>query len=137
MKLVPLMDHGGVIRAWADRKSGWVCNPIGNVLLLIAFDSVFRLSGEQVGWFYGDHIRDRYGQVVLARPGAKIEGSRMPRPKKIPRPPKLHLPTSRPASQWLVPPVLPKQRVWRPFESFFYDGLERIRAFERKLSKFG
>jgi 4-fold beta flower protein len=138
MKLLPLMDHGGVIRAWADRKSGWICDPIGNVLLLIAFDSVFRFSGEQVGWFYGDHIRDRYGRVVLARPGAKIEGLPMARPQKIPPSPKPYLPTSRPALQWLLPPpVLPKQRAWRTFESLFNDGLERVRAFEKKLSKFG
>jgi len=74
MKIIPLIDRTGTVRAWADRKSGWTCNPTGNVFLLIAFDGVFRFTGEQVGWFYGDHIRNRNGQVVLSRPNAKIEG---------------------------------------------------------------
>ena len=86
MKLVPLIDHTGIIRAWADRKTGWACIPTDNVFLFIAFDGVFRLTGEQVGWFYGDHIRNRNGQVVLSRPNANIEGLIMPRPEKIPPP---------------------------------------------------
>ena len=82
MKIIPLIDRTGNVRAWADRKSGWTCNPTGNVFLLIAFDGVFRLTGKQLGWFYGDHIRNRNGQVVLSRPNARIEGLQMPRPRK-------------------------------------------------------
>ena len=82
MKLIPLIDRTGAVRAWADRKSGWICNPIGSVFALTEFDAVFAFSGAQIGWWYGDHIRDRYGRVVLTRSGAKIEGLTTPRPIK-------------------------------------------------------
>jgi len=58
MKLIPLVDRFGTVRAWADRKSGLVSNPAGNALALIEFDAVFRFSGSQIGWWFGDHIRD-------------------------------------------------------------------------------
>jgi hypothetical protein len=89
-------------------------------------------SGEQIGWFYGDHVRERRGRVVLARPGAKIEGLTMPRPEKIPKPPRIYLPTGRPLLRWLLPPPI-KQRAWADFKTLFDDGLERVRAFEAKV----
>jgi hypothetical protein len=137
MPLIPLIDRTGAVRAWADR-SGWICNPTGGASLLIAFDGVFAASsGAQIGWWYGDHIRNRYGQVVLARPSAKIEGlAATPRTKKIPRPPKIHLPTGRPLLRWLLPPPPIKQRGWADFEALFYSGLARLRAFEKKAAEF-
>ncbi len=45
MKLIPLIDRNGTARAWADRNSGLICNPTGNVFALIEFDGVFRLTG--------------------------------------------------------------------------------------------
>ena len=68
MNLMPLMDRRGDVTAWADRNSGWVSDRIGKVFALVSFDSVFNQTGAQVGWWYGDHIRDRYGRVVLVRP---------------------------------------------------------------------
>ena len=133
MKLIPLIDRTGAVRAWADRKTGWVCNPTDNVCLLVVFDGVFGFTGEQVGWFYGDHIRNRNGQVVLARPNANIEGLIMPRPKKMPPPPKIHMPTGRPVAHWVLPPPY-KRRTWADVESLF-DGLSRVRRFEERLRK--
>ena len=45
MKLIPLVDRSGAVRAWADRRSGLVSNPAGNAFALIEFDAVFRFSG--------------------------------------------------------------------------------------------
>jgi len=135
MKLIPLVDRFGTVRAWADRKSGLVSNPAGNALALIEFDAVFRFSGSQIGWWFGDHIRDRYGQVVLARPSAKIDGLAMPRPQESPEPAKIYLPSGRPVLQWLLPPPM-KQHAWGNLESLFSGGLERVRAFEANLRKF-
>jgi hypothetical protein len=136
MKLIPLIDRKGTVRAWADRQSGWTCDSTGNVFLLIAFDGVFQFTGEQLGWFYGNHIRDRYGRVVLARPNAKIEGLIMPRPEKITKQPQIYLPTGRPVLRWLLPtPPMMKQRAWRSFDSLFSSRLERVRTFEEKLRK--
>jgi hypothetical protein len=132
MKLIPLIDRTGAVRAWADRKTGWTCNPTGSVFLLIAFDGVFRFTGEQVGWFYGDHIRDRYGRVVLSRPNAKIEGLIMPRPEKIPPPPKIHMPTGHPELRWVLMPPVKRPYAWADVRSLF-DGLSRVRAFEEAL----
>ena len=86
MNLMPLMDRRGDARAWADRKSGWVSDRMGNVFALVWFDGVFNRTGAQIGGWYGDHIRDRYGRVVLVRPSTKIEDVNMPHPKKIPPP---------------------------------------------------
>jgi 4-fold beta-flower domain-containing protein len=104
------------------------------VFALTEFDAVFAFSGTQIGWWYGNHIRDRYGRVVLARPGAKIEGLTMPRPKRIPDAPKIHLPTGRPLLRWLLPPPPIKQRGWTDFEALFDNGLARLRAFEKKAA---
>ncbi len=135
MKIIPLIDRTGNVRAWADRKSGWTCNPTGNVFLLIAFDGVFGFAGEQLDWLYGDHIRNRNGQVVLSRPNAKIEGVPLPRLKKIPPPPKIHMPTGRPELRWLLMPPFKRAYAWADFRSLF-DGLAQIRAYEEKLRRF-
>ncbi len=124
MELIPLVDRSGAVRAWADRRPGLVSNPAGNPFALIEFDAVFRFSGTQIGWWFGDHVRDRYGRVVLARPSAKIDGLAIPRPQKIPESPKVHLPAGRPVLQWLLlPPV--KQHAWGNLESLFSGSLER------------
>ena len=88
-----------------------VSNPEGNAFALIEFDAVFRFSGSQIGWWFGDHIRDRYGRVVLARPSAKIDGLAMPRPQESPEQAKIYLPSGRPVLQWLLPPPM-KQHAW-------------------------
>jgi hypothetical protein len=135
MQLIPLVDRFGAVRAWADRRSGLVSNPAAHPFALIKFDALFRFSGTQIGWWFGDHIRDRYGRVVLARPKAKVGGLAMPGPQKSPEPPKIHLPLGRPVLQWLLPPPI-KQHAWGNLESLFSGSLERVRAFEVKLRKF-
>ena len=82
MNLMPLMDRRGNVTAWADRNSGWVSDQMGKVFALVWFDGVFNQRGAQIGGWYGDHIRDRYGRVVLVRPSTKIEDLNMPRPKR-------------------------------------------------------
>ncbi len=82
MKLIPLIDRTGAVRVWADRNSSWLFHLTGDAFGLVSFDAVFRRTGAQIGWWYGDHIRDRFGRVVLVQPGTKIEGLDAPRPKK-------------------------------------------------------
>jgi hypothetical protein len=135
MKLIPLLDRAGNIKVWADPRSGWVYDQKGNVSALISFDGVFNRQGTQIAWWYGDHIRDRYGHVVLFRPGAKIEGVNMPRPEKLPLPPKVHVPSGHPVLTWLLPPPLSARLQWADFRSL-HEGPKRLRAFERKLRSF-
>jgi len=134
MILMPLMDRRGDATAWADRNSGWVSDRIGNVFALVSFDGVFNQTSAQIGWWYGDHIRDRYGRVVLVRPGTKIENVNVPRPKRIPRPPMLHLPSSHPVLKWLPTPVSKKCQ-WAEVSSL-YDGFRRLRAWAEKRRAF-
>jgi len=134
MKLVPLLDRSGNVKAWANPKSGWIWNWAGNVFALIAFDGVFNLAGSQIGWWFGDHLRDRYGRVVLSRRSTKIDGLNMPRSEKIPEPPKVNLPSGHPELRWLLPPPL-KRHDWADFSSLS-DGLAQIRAYEEKLRSF-
>ncbi len=134
MKLIPLIDRAGHVRAWEDRKTGWISDLNGNVIALIEFDGVFRANAnaEQIGWFDGDHLSDWLGRVVVARPNAKIEG--MPRPQKIPPAPKMHLPIGRPVLQWLLPPPM-KQCSWADFKSLF-DGLSQV-SIRLKIAELG
>ena len=136
-RLVPLIDHSGNMAAWADPNSGWVSDRMGKVFALVWFAGVFNQTRRSGRRWYGDHIRDRYGRVVLVRPGTKIEDLNMPRPKKIPPPPKLHLPSAHPVLKWLPTPSSKKHQ-WADFSSLD-DGLGRLRAWAEKrraLKKF-
>jgi hypothetical protein len=127
MNSMPLMDRRGNVTAWADRNSGWVSDQMGKVFALVWFDGVFNQRGAQIGGWYGDHIRDRYGRVVMVRPGTKIEDLNLPRPNKIPRSPMLNLPSTHPALKWLPTPVS-KKHYWADFSSLD-DGLGQLRAW--------
>ena len=138
MNLMPLMDRRGDVTAWADPNSGWVGDQMGKVFALVWFDGVFNQRGAQIGGWYGDHIRDRYGRVVLVRPGTKIEDLNMPRPNKIPRSPMLYLPSTHPALKWLPTPVS-KKHYWAVLAHWtmalgdFGRGRKKRRAFNRRL----
>ena len=76
MKLVPLLDRSGNVKAWADPGSGWIIDLAGKVFAFVSFDGIFTRRGIQIGWWLGDHIRNRYGHVVLSRPTRKLTASR-------------------------------------------------------------
>ena len=78
MKLLPLLDRTGNVRVWADPRSSWMVDLDGNAVGLIAVDAVYDRNGVQLGWWYGDHLRNRNGQVVLFVSRSKIEGLMMP-----------------------------------------------------------
>jgi hypothetical protein len=134
MQLIPLLDRSGHVRAWADRKTGWIGDPNGNVIALIEFCGVFKAQAhaQQIGWYECDGvIRNRRGQVVLIQPNAKVDGVVMPRSQRIPAAPKLRLPIGRPVLNWhLTSPM--RQHAWADFESLF-DELAQLRAFAKQL----
>jgi len=103
MKLIPLIDRTGIVRAWVDRSSGWICNLSGDAIALIEFDGVFKAQAiaEQIGWFDGV-IRNRRGQVVLIQPNSVIDGLVMPRAQRLPKPRQLRLPSSPPSAASVV-----------------------------------
>jgi hypothetical protein len=119
-KLIPLLDHSGRTQAWADRRTGWISDLAGNVFALVKFYGVFSRTGAQIGWFGDGYIQDRLGRVVLFISGRIIEHLAMPQPKKIPRPPNLHLPSGHPTLRWLLMPPR-KKPLWGDFATF-YDG---------------
>src|SRR5689334_6304059 len=134
--LIPLLDRSGQAKAWAHR-SGWISDLNGNIVALISFDGVFRATAiaEQIGWFEGNHIRNRRGQVVLIQPNAIVDGLVMPRTQRLPKPPQLRLPSSRPTLlRWLLRPI--RQRAWADFTTLFDDGSRQVRAFEERLRSF-
>jgi hypothetical protein len=96
MKLLPLLDRTGNVKYWADPRSSWMVDLDGNAVALIAVDAVYDRNGVQVGWWYGDHLRNRNGQVVLFVSRSKIEGLMMPAEKTISRMPTLRLPSGKP-----------------------------------------
>jgi len=80
-----------------------------------------------------DHIRNRYGYVVLSQPDAEIDGIKIPLPKRLQTPPKAHLPTGRPAMILLLTPLLKKHQ-WADFSSL-HHGFEQLRAYEKKARR--
>jgi len=141
MKMVPLLDRSGHVKAWADPRSGWVCNLAGNVFAVVAFDGVFNLAGSQIGWWFGDHLRDRYGHIVLSRLRPRIVKVTIPQPNKIPRPPNLHLPSGHPTLRWLLMPPL-TARGWADFGAFLgalghtqMTAAEKLRDFRERIGR--
>jgi hypothetical protein len=96
VKLLPLLDRAGNVKFWADPRSSWMTDLDGNAVALIAVDAVYDKSGIQLGWWYGDHIRNSKGQVLLFVSRSKIEGLMMPAEKPVSRAPTLQLPSRRP-----------------------------------------
>jgi len=96
MKLLPLLDRTGNVKFWADPRSSWMVDLDGNAVALIAVDAVYARTGIQLGWWYGDHLRNRNGQVVLFVSRGKIEGLPMPAEKPTPRVPILRLSSGKP-----------------------------------------
>ena len=133
MKLVPLLDRSGNVKAWADPGSGWIIDLSGKVFAFVFFNGIFSRHGTQVGWWLGDHIRNRYGQVVLSQPDAEIDGIKIPFQKRLPTPPKAHLPTSHPAMIRLLTPLLKKHQ-WADFGSL-HHGFEQLRAYEKNVRR--
>jgi hypothetical protein len=100
----------------------------GNAVALIAVDAVFDKTGSQVGWWYGDQLRNRNGQVVLFVSRSKIEGLMMPAEKPVSRAPTLQLPSRRPNFERLgVKPA--KKHEWADVTSLpFQDRRRRTLA---------
>ena len=142
MKLLPLLDRTGSVKFWADPRSSWMGDLDGNAVALIAVDAAYDRNGVQLGWWYGDHLRNRNGQVVLFVFRSKIEGLMMPAEKPISRVPTLRVPSGKPNFERLaVRP--PKKHEWAdvtslPFQDRRRRTLAQIKrvlalAAERKL----
>ena len=95
MKLLPLLDRTGNVKYWADPRSSWMTNLTGDTVAFIAVDAVDDKTGFQLGWWYGDHIRNRNGQVVLFVSHSKIDGLTMPAEKPVSRVPTLQVPSGK------------------------------------------
>jgi len=140
MKLVPLLDRSGHVKAWADRETGWISDLTGKVLALVAFDGVFDRTGAQIGWWRGTYIQDRHAHVVLYRPKARIPNLSMPAPKRIPRPPPLQLPSGHPTLRWLLTPPL-TARGWAGFGAFLgalghtQTAAGKLRDFRERIGR--
>ena len=128
MKLLPLLDRTGNVKFWADPRSSWMVDLDGNAVGLIAVDAVYDRNGVQLGWWYGDHVRNRNGQVVLFVSRSKIEGLLMPAEKPISRVPTLRVPSGKPNFDRLgVKPA--KKHEWADVTSLpFQDRSRRTLA---------
>lgn len=96
----------------------------GNAVGLIAVDAVYDRNGVQLGWWYGDHLRNRNGQVVLFVSHTKIEGLMMPAEKPVSRVPTLRLRSGKPNFERLgVRP--PKKHEWADVKSLLFRDQTR------------
>jgi hypothetical protein len=124
MKLLPLLDRTGNVKFWVDPRTSWMVDLDGNAVGLIAIDAVYDRNGVQLGWWYGDHLRNRNGQVVLFVFRSKIEGLTMPAEKPISRVPTLRGPSGNPNFDRLgVKPV--KKHEWADVTSLPFQNRSR------------
>jgi hypothetical protein len=87
MKLLPFIDRHGNVRLWFDPNSGWAVNNAGQSHAVIWFDGLYDRRGKQIGWWYGDHVRDLDGRVMLFEPRTNMIGLALPVAKPLPHPP--------------------------------------------------
>jgi hypothetical protein len=126
MQLIPLFDKTGTAEYLADPTSCQILDPTGDAVAVIRFDSVFDRTGQQIGGWFGDHIRDQLGRLLLFVRGAQIPGLNLPAPRSYLDQRKVrrlltqvtlrrieHRPQSKP--QWSPLPLI--------------SGLHRIRAY--------
>ena len=85
-------------------------NSTGQAIAFISFDSVFGRSGNHMGWWYGDHIRDHVGRLLLFMRGAQIAGMNLPSPPSKTRQPKARHLLPRPSLHRLENHPLKKQQ---------------------------
>ena len=124
MKLLPLLDRTGNVKYWADPRSSWMTDLDGNAVALIAVDAVYDRNGVQLGWWYGDHLRNRNGQVVLFVSHSKIGGLTMPTEKSVSWMPTLRVPSGKPNFVRLrIKPA--KKHVWADVTSLLFQDRSR------------
>ena len=128
MKLLPLLDRTGNVKFWADPRSSWMVDLDGNAVAFITVDAVYDRNGIQLGWWHGDHLRNRNGQVVLFVSRSKIESLIMPAEKPISRMPTLRVPSGKPNFERLGV-KLAKRHEWADVTSLpFQDRRRRTLA---------
>jgi hypothetical protein len=127
MRLVPLFDKTGTPSYWADPQSCQVFDSTGQGVALIKFDGVFDQFGQQIGWWYGDHIRDLFGRLLLFLRGAQIPGLNLPSPGS-------HL--GRPGACRLLPQVTLRRIEHRPEKKPQWSPLPLSHAGLQRLSSF-
>jgi len=90
--MTPLYDRHGHVYAWLDKPNGRIFGLDGKHRALIRGDRVHDYRGRHLGWWEGDHFRDRRGAVGLFERGAQGLGVIPPIPRIPPIPPMRALP---------------------------------------------
>jgi hypothetical protein len=133
VQLVPLFDKTGASPYWADPASSQIFDSTGQAIALINFDSVFDQSGKHIGWWYGDHIRDHDGRLLLFVRGAQIAGVNLPPPSRSRQPKARHL-LPRLSLHRLENHPLKKQQ-WSP-SPLIINGNDRITRFLTHVARY-
>ena len=132
MQLVPLFDKTGASSYWADPASSQIFDPTGQAIALINFDSVFDRSGKHIGWWYGDHIRDHDGRMLLFVLGAQIAPLNLPSPPSRSRQPNARHLLPRPSLHRLENHPVKKQQ-WSPLP-LIINRNDRITRFLKHVA---
>jgi hypothetical protein len=75
MSLDGFVDRSGNVLLWCDRDSGTLYDLNGTVFGFVYYNGVFDLeSRRQIGWRYGEHIRDLQGRLFAALNRKRIPG---------------------------------------------------------------
>lgn len=65
-----LYGQTGAVYAWLDEPTGRILGLQGQHLAFIDGDSVYRWTGQHIGWWADGHIRDHRGAVAVFTAGA-------------------------------------------------------------------
>ena len=83
----PLFDRSGQVYGWLDMSAGRIMDRRGRHVALIRDGKVHDYRGKHLGWWDGDHFRDRTGAVAVYERGASGLGFLAPLPALPPIPP--------------------------------------------------
>ncbi len=96
----PLYNQHGRVYAWFEQDSGDILDLRGRHIAFVDDDSVYSYAGRHIGWWKGDHVRDRSGAVAAFLEDAEDLGVFKPFTAFPPFPPLPSFPPFRPFTEF-------------------------------------
>jgi hypothetical protein len=83
----PLYDHTGQVYGWINQATGRNLNLLGQHVAFVEGGNVHNWSGQHIGWWQEQHIRNHAGEIGVFLRGAGSFGLIRPILKTAPRRP--------------------------------------------------
>ena len=61
----PLYDQSGEVYSWMTRQTGRIVDLLGRHVAFVEGENVYNWSGQHIGWWQKQHIRNHDGDVAV------------------------------------------------------------------------